>query len=519
MKRLTPTRRRCRTAAVCAAAAVLAGCVSLPPFEGRTVSAAFTDTQETRLGRSVATSAQIHPGKSGIHALIDAHDAFAARVWLARAAERSLDIQYYIWRNDITGALLFEELRRAADRGVRVRLLLDDTTTAGLDATLAALDSHPNIEIRLFNPFAARGARALSLLTDFSRLNRRMHNKSFTADNQATIIGGRNVGDEYFGAAHGVLFVDLDVLAVGNVVADVSRDFDRYWASEASYPAALLVAGADVPSSSLISEAAAGVMSDPAAQEYGRALRDSAFAQSLTDGTLQLEWASTRLISDDPAKALDKAAPDALMLDQVTKVISEANEHFELVSPYFVPGAKGTAALVALVPRGIEIRVLTNALEATDVVPVHAGYSKRRKALLAGGIALYELRRRPNLPAGRSRSVSTGSSGSSLHSKTFAVDGKRVFVGSFNFDLRSARLNTEMGLIVESEGLAGRIRDAFEQRIPQAAYEVRLSDKGDLYWIERRGGELVRRDIEPGTSVWERNVVRFLSLFDIDWLL
>jgi len=498
---------------------VLGGCVSLPPLEQRTLSTAFTDTQATRLGRSVREAVQMHPGKSGIYPMTDAHDAFAARVWLARAAERSLDIQYYIWRNDITGALLFEELRKAADRGVRVRLLLDDTTTAGLDAMLAALDAHPNIEIRLFNPFAGRGARALSFLTDFSRLNRRMHNKSFTADNQATIIGGRNVGDEYFGATEDVLFVDLDVVAVGSVVADASRAFDRYWASEAAYPAAMLIGQADPASSSLIAEAAASVMSDPAAQKHLHALRDSAFAQALTGGTLQWEWASTRLLSDDPAKALDKAAPDALMLDQVTKVIAEAHSHFELVSPYFVPGAHGAASLVALAARGVEIRVLTNALEATDVVPVHAGYAKRRKTLIAGGVALYELRRSANLPAGRSRSVSTGSSGSSLHSKTFAVDGKRVFVGSFNFDLRSARLNTEMGLVIESEVLAGRIRDAFARRIPQVAYEVRLSDAGDVYWIERQGELPVRRDIEPGSSVWQRNVVRFLSLFDIDWLL
>ena len=210
------------------------GCTFLPPLDGRTISTRLQNTAESRLGRSIAPLAEAHPGLTGVVPLLSGRDAFAARVRLADVAERSLDVQYYIWHADLSGTLLLDALRRAADRGVRVRLLLDDNNTGDLDETLAALDAQPNIEVRLFNPFAVRQWRPLGYLFDFARLNRRMHNKSFTADNQATVIGGRNVGDEYFAAGQDVLFVDLDVLAVGPIVDEVSRDFDRYWASGSS---------------------------------------------------------------------------------------------------------------------------------------------------------------------------------------------------------------------------------------------------------------------------------------------
>lgn len=214
----------------------MGGCSALSSLENRATSMALFDTGATRLGQAISPLVEAHPGMSGIFPLADARDAFAARALLARAAERTLDLQYYIWHADMSGTLLFNAIRDAADRGVRVRLLLDDHGTSGVDTELAALDAHPDIEIRLFNPFVIRKPRAINYLTDFFRLNRRMHNKSFTADNQATIIGGRNTGDEYFGASDGLLYVDLDVMAVGPVVSEVSKDFDRYWASESSYP-------------------------------------------------------------------------------------------------------------------------------------------------------------------------------------------------------------------------------------------------------------------------------------------
>ena len=492
---------------------------ALPSLDGRNASAAFADTDTTRLGHAITPLVEVHPGASGLYPLLDSRDAFAARMLLASAAERSLDVQYYIWREDMSGTLLLEALYEAAERGVRVRLLLDDSNTSGFDPTLAALDAHRNIEVRLFNPFAIREPRAIGYLTDFFRLNRRMHNKSFTADNQATIIGGRNVGDEYFDATDGTVFVDLDVIAVGPVVADVSKDFDGYWASESSYPADRLLAPADTARIARLASAATQVERDPAAAAYVQAVRDSPFVRELIEGRLALEWAPTRMVSDDPAKALGRASSETLVRHQLKTIIGEPAEVVELVSAYFVPGAEGVDSFASMAERGVKLRVLTNSLEATDVAAVHAGYAKRRKALLEAGIELYELRRSSrNASAGRG-GPSFGSSGSSLHAKTFAVDGVRAFIGSFNFDPRSAELNTEMGFVIDSPALAQRIETAFDARIPARSYEVRLSDTGELYWIERREGKESRHDTEPGTNLWQRTGLWLLSRLPIEWLL
>lgn len=250
---------------------LLAGC-TLPPLEGRTHSSApsAAETADTPLGRALAPLLAAHPGRSGIHPLSDPRDAFAARAMLANAAERTLDVQYYIWRNDLTGTLLFEALHDAADRGVRVRLLLDDNGTSGLDHWLATLDAHPLIEVRLFNPFVVRRPKAIGYLSDFARANRRMHNKSFTSDNQATIVGGRNIGDEYFAASEGMLFADLDVLAVGPVVDEVSRDFDRYWASDSAYPVTGILPAASETALDELSAQASIIERDPAAAATSR---------------------------------------------------------------------------------------------------------------------------------------------------------------------------------------------------------------------------------------------------------
>jgi cardiolipin synthase C len=508
--------------ALCLGAGLLGGCSTLPSLENRSTSTALLDTDTTQLGRAISPLVDAHPGNSGIHPLPDAHDAFAARALLAQAAERTLDAQYYIWHKDMTGTLLFEALHAAADRGVRVRLLLDDNRTSGLDATLAALDSHPNIEVRLFNPFVIRKPRAIGFITDFSRANRRMHNKSFTADNQATIIGGRNVGDEYFDATEGFVFADLDVMAVGPVVKDVSKDFDRYWASGSSYPVDRLLPPADPALIAELASAASLIERDPAAAAYRDALRNSPFVRELIEGRLSLEWAPTRMVSDDPAKGLGLAAPAALMLQKLKESIGEPVAEMELVSAYFVPTATGAEAFADLADRGVNVTVLTNSLEATDVALVHAGYAKWRKSLLEAGITLYELRRlSPDTGANKSAGFvgSSGSSASGLHAKTFSVDRSRVFIGSFNFDPRSAKLNTEMGFVINSPALAQRIAAAFDSNIPANAYEVRLSDTGELYWIERREGTWVRHDTEPGTSFWQRAGVWFLSLLPIEWLL
>lgn len=491
----------------------------LPSLEGRSSSAAMMETADTRLGKSIAPLLEVHPGLSGIYLLPDSRDSFGARARLAEIAERTLDVQYYIWENDMTGTLLFEALHAAADRGVRVRFLLDDNGTSGLDHFLAVLDSHPNIEVRLFNPFVIRKPR-IGYLTDFFRANRRMHNKSFTADNQVTIIGGRNVADEYFDAAEGSLFVDLDLMAVGPIVTDVSKDFDRYWASDSSYPLERIIDSVEPAKLTELSAAAAVAVRDPAALAYTTAMRDLPFINAIAERRIDPEWAVVRMVSDDPAKGLGRAAPEKLFHEQLKEIIGDPLSHLELVASYWVPGDTGMERFLSMAKCGVKIQVLTNSLETADGPWVYSGFAHRRKALLEAGIKLYELRRSsPRQKAGNKHGGPLGSSGSSLHAKTFSVDGSRIFVGSFNFDPRSRKLNTELGFVIDSPVLAQRIAAIFQERVPANSYEVRLSDAGKLYWIERRGELQVRHEKEPGTSWRLRAAVWLLSKLPIEWLL
>ncbi|HSU20542.1 MAG TPA: phospholipase D family protein [Variovorax sp.] len=519
-----------RRLALLLAALSLAAC-ALPPRQGIAPSQALApaEASATAIGQAVAArAAEQAPGASGIHPLADGIDAFAARMLLAAAAERTLDVQSYIWRDDTTGRLLLQALREAADRGVRVRLLLDDNGIPGLDARLAALDAHPGIEVRLFNPFATRWFKPLGFVTDFSRANRRMHNKSFSADAQATIIGGRNIGDEYFDAlVEGLAFADLDVLAFGPAARDIASDFDRYWASESAWPIALLVKPGAPADLAPLDRIRAEVAADAGRRRYLRAVKGSDFAVDLRAGRLSLEWAAVQTLSDDPAKGQGAVARGDLMASGLARLLRGPRRDVELVSAYFVPGAEGVAALAALARQGVRVRILTNALEATDVAAVHAGYARRRAPLLAAGVELFEMRRQGGLPAAGandrggsgSGSGAFGSSDSSLHAKTFSVDRERVFIGSFNFDPRSAHLNTELGFVIDSPALASGIEDAFTRHIPAQSYAVKLDAQGRLYWLASTPDGVVRHDTEPGTTWWRRAGVGLMSLLPIEWLL
>lgn len=435
----------------------------LPSLEPRAPSAYITDTGDTPLGRGVGHLSRDQGNRSGIHQLNDGRDAFAARILLARAAVRSLDIQYYIWHGDRSGTLLLEAIRQAADRGVRVRMLLDDNGVAGMDDVLSALDLHPNIEIRLFNPFVLRRPKMLGYLADFSRLNRRMHNKSFTADNQATIIGGRNIGDEYFGARDEGLFVDLDVLAFGPIVEDVSRDFDRYWASQSAYPAARILPHVSPEELKQLTRQASIVERDPAARVYVEAIRSLPFIEQTLTGSLPLEWAPVQMVSDDPAKGIGKARREALLEAGVRL--------FEM--------------------RGAD----------------QSGGRRPRRSLIGTGSG-----------SGGDGPV-LRSSASMLHAKTFAVDAQRLFIGSFNFDPRSMHLNTELGFVIESPMLAAAISRAFRSDIPGDAYEVVLTDNGRLNWLEPTPNGVRVHTTEPGTRGWQRWTISILSKMPIEWLL
>jgi putative cardiolipin synthase len=511
----------------------LAACVSLPTDAPRTESHAMTDTAGTALGRTAANSLRGQPAPSAVRLLGRGTDAFVARLALAEVAERSLDLQYYIWHDDTTGRLLTAALLRAADRGVRVRVIIDDIGTAPDDARLLLLDSHPNIEVRLFNPVATRSMRMLGMAFSFDRSNRRMHNKSFTADNQATIVGGRNIGDEYFEARADVDFGDLDVLAVGQVVTDVSASFDRYWNSSASYPIGALAkreVGPDTLDAAR-AELAAFVRSQRG-EAYAQALRASDLVQQMLAGRLAFTAAQMRVLADDPAKIeQEQADASAYLLPQMLPELSALRRELVIVSPYFVPGEGGVAALKRLRERGVQVKILTNSLAATDVPAVHAGYAKYRRALLEAGIELYEVKataRRtataadgsPAEPAQRNLS---GSSRASLHAKTIVFDCSQLFVGSMNVDPRSVFTNTEIGIMIDAPALGSAACDQLAEGLPVSAYRVSLQPRPDgnprLEWRTIEDGREVRLAEEPGGSAWRSFQAWFFSLLPVEPLL
>lgn len=504
--------------------ALLAGC-SVTPLQERTefLSLPYDEISQSKLYQSIESLSQQNNQLSGVYPLEPALEAFLARVLLVRAAEKTLDVQYYIWRNDNTGTLLLYELYLAAERGVRVRLLLDDLGSYGMDDWLAMLNNHPNIEVRLFNPFFSRKVRVFDFLKNFNRVNRRMHNKSFTADQAMTIVGGRNIGDEYFAATNGVLFSDLDVLTLGPAATKVSEDFDLYWMSQSAYPVEQLFK--QKQKTAVMLQKVNNVFSKPESILYVMALKDTYFTSEFNSQNLPFEWVNVRLVSDDPIKGMGLNKDSDLLLYRLDSLIESRIGKLDLVSPYFVPAKVGTQTFLKMVEEGAQIRILTNALEATDVAAVHSGYIKRRKTLLKAGIEIYEMKSRTELPGAGGKDSGSGSgsgvfgsSGSSLHAKTFAVNNTKLFVGSFNFDPRSTRLNTELGFLIDSPTLATELDEVFEERIRQTAYQVKLDNKGKLFWIEQ-GDPTIIHHKEPGTSWFRRSTVRFLSWLPIDWLL
>ncbi|WP_347303378.1 phospholipase D family protein [Croceibacterium sp. TMG7-5b_MA50] len=491
--------------------------------------------RETRLAKGAERQCAAHPGLSGLHLLEDGLDAFAARLLLIRRAQRTLDLQYYIWHGDRTGTLLLEELHKAAERGVRVRVLLDDNGIAGLDRALAALDAHPLIEVRLFNPFRIRWPKAVGFLTDFRRLNRRMHNKSLTADCAATIVGGRNIGDEYFGAHEGPLFADLDVLAIGEVVPEVAADFQRYWKCAAAFPATQILWPVGQAQRRKLARRASLVERDASARAYVERIETLPLLDQLEDGTLPLHWAPVDMISDDPRKIAGKAGRRGLLAGQLQKAIGTPRQEFGIISGYFVPGERNVAELCELARQGVTVCVLTNGYSASDVPMVHAGYAPWRRQLLAAGVHLWEIarsdqdrltrkqRRRgvrlgigSNLAgSGTGRTAAYRAGASTLHAKTFTVDRERLFIGSFNLDQRSIDLNTEMGFIIRSPELAGQVADAFADGIPRHAWRVRLGQGGAMEW--EREGEVCRS--EPGMGWAAHLMIAVASRLPIAWLL
>lgn len=491
-----------------------------PSLAGRTTSLAVAATSSSPLGRLALEGPSEGKADSGVIPLLDGPDAFVARVALMRTAVTALDVQYYIWQRDATGLILLDELRKAAERGVRIRLLLDDNGVSGMDGDLAALDALPNIEVRLFNPFIFRSAKPLGYLFDFVRLNRRMHNKSLTADGAVSVLGGRNIGDIYFGFGSGVQFIDTDVLVVGKAAADIGRDFDGYWASGSSHPIERIVNLPDETALNRLVEDAGQAAASAEGRLYFDRLRDSDMVRQVANGSLAFEWTEVALVSDDPAKGLGQAADDDLLFPQLMALLDRPSRSVDLVSAYFIPGREFTDALEKLSRSGLRIRILTNSYAATDVPIVHSAYAKYRPDLLRSGIELYELKPEHAVPDEEQGPTIGGSSRASLHSKTLAVDGDRIFIGSFNFDPRSAFLNTEMGVLIDSPRMAGALELAFESRFRQVSYVPTLTAPGGIEWQERTAdGRQVSQAREPSTDLFSRLLLWVTGLLPIEWLL
>jgi len=471
---------------------LLAACASAPPRPALAPEAALPPAANTALDARVQAQLDAHPGASGFRLVFDGVEAFALRAASARAAARSLDVQYYIWHDDTTGRLLLKELADAADRGVRVRLLLDDMDARADNFALAGLDAHPNIEVRLYNPYGSReGAvgKFTETVGSAKRLNRRMHNKSWIADNRIALAGGRNIGDEYFAASEAVNFFDLDFLMLGGAVAELSRSFDAYWNSPAAYPiAALSPELANADSLAKLRAGAADTLAKDRDSAYVRALAASDLPARIANGGLALQWSPRwQVLADDPMKALGEGStpPHSHVLEGLREAMAASKTEITLISPYFVPGKEGTASLVARQAGGTKVSILTNSLAANDVAAVHGGYSKYRKDLVAGGIELFELK--PTAGADKEKSW-FGSTGASLHTKAAIFDRHRVFVGSFNLDPRSVGLNCEQGVLVDDAELGRELQARYEIATGgRFAWKLGRDGKGGLTWTDDTG--------------------------------
>lgn len=489
----------------------------VPSTEGRSRESAMTPGEDSDLARLLRPIAEAHPDRSGIVPLSSGRDAIASRLHLAATATRSIDVQYYIWHDDTTGRLLLKALHDAAQRGVRVRLLLDDNGIHGLDPTIAALETLPNIDIRIFNPSTVRSPKMMGYALDFFRMNRRMHNKAFIVDGIASIIGGRNIGDEYFGVGERSFFLDLDVLAVGAVVPEVSAAFDLYWNSASAIASTEIID----PSSGSIETFLQGAGEAAARPEAATFLEsEGSGASNLLEHEVQPEWDVVKLVVDDPVKGLGGASRDQLMITRLMSLLGAVESSLDLVSAYFVPGEVGTELFTGLAAKDVKVRILTNAMQTTDVAVVHSGYSKYRRELLDGGVELFELKPIAGAPRGNEELGFTGSSGASLHAKTFAVDRDRIFIGSFNFDPRSALLNCEMGFLIDSPVLARTLSDSFDTVLPSVSYQPRLTEDGDIVWLERKtDAQPVTHDSEPGVGWGNRLMLGVFSVLPVEWLL
>jgi len=527
----------------------LSGCVALPLHVQKTRTQALPNPELTTLGR-LAAREQPNKNLSGVRLLASGDEALAGLIALADHAERTLDIQYYIIHEDDSTRLLLQHVRQAADRGVRVRVLVDDLNTAGEDRRFMHLGQHANVEVRVFNPFPggrfATWTRFVASASDMRRINHRMHNKLFVADNALAITGGRNIGDQYFARDQHNNFIDLDVVAAGAIVPQLSASFDAFWNSKYAYPIASVAS--PVSSDSAVATSAAGTSSaTPAAATSGAATSGAATsgaamsgaamsgaAMSAADaasetnsleaqldaGGLQLTWASATVLADRPGKITSETEPDQeiTIANDLATLMRSATQELLIISPYFIPGNDGMALFAKLVDRGVHIRILTNSLAATDSPLVDTGYSRYRVALLKLGVELSEVR--PKLGQKRARFHPFRSSNASLHAKAVVIDQNTVFIGSLNMDGRSAHFNSELGLVIRSGEIARQVTGLLDDLSADGSYKLQLVDHGNrVEWSSGEPGSEKTWFTDPETTRWQRFVLKMLAPFAPEELL
>ena len=481
-------------------ALALASCATAPLDFPKDYSEAITDSNDTYFGVEAAGWAASHPGESGFYPLLKGFDALAARLAMIDRAERTIDAQYFLMKNDSAGRLFIGKLLEAADRGVRVRLLLDDIFTTVDDDIFLVLNQHPKIELRLFNPIGRRGVYQLNYLGNFKLANRRMHNKSFTVDNRISIVGGRNIADEYFELLTDTEFVDFDMLAIGPVAAEISVTFDRFWNHRLSVPMEAFESRKVLPDLETERASVDRSIIEDNESIYDRAL-NSPLLQDLLEDRVDLFPAQSRVITDDPEKLLNKVSDDQkILVTELAAVADRAETEVVVITPYFIPGKSGVEFWRSLVDKGVRVVILTNALASNNHTPVYSAYARYRRDMINAGVELYEIRADASsvaAEAGQPRYDSL-----TLHTKGVLIDRRYTFVGSLNLDPRSIDINTEAGVLIDSKDLSGWLSDRFFIRLPSFAYRVTENEKGKLRWTTWINGRKVVENREPQASTW-----------------
>jgi putative cardiolipin synthase len=491
-----------------------ASCTSLPTDYPKTVSTALKSPPTSGVAGSFERAARHHPGKSGFAVIPNNREAFTDRVSLARFAQKTLDVQYYEWHADTVGRMLGDEIIQAAERGVRVRFLLDAISFKKRDSAAAALSAHPNIEVRIFNPAQHRSARSVEFLANFGRLNKRMHNKSMIMDNACAIIGGRNIGDEYFGLGDTYNRRDLDIVALGPIVRDISKVFDEFWNSRASLPIEALVKK-EYNIDDFRNEVAV-MRQEMEPERYPFPLEsDLKSLRARIDGmTGDVVWAHGRVLHDS-IESMKTEGQGETVVDALAAVVRGARKEVLIESAYFVVRQQGIDLTRALTSRGVKVRVLTNSLASNNVLAAQSGHSKHRGELLDAGMELYELR--PDATSVRWQVAPQGQNCiTTLHSKVLVIDEQRAFVGSFNLDPRSAEINSEIGLLVDSPVFARQVKAILDNGIkPENAYHVTKDEGGNLLWDTIVDGQPRTWSKDPETSGFKRFKAGSIELLPI----